>query len=159
MCYIRSLTVTQLRSADSCMSSLKQNIDGHNKSVLHKKIVPPKTCNCRKPAECPVDGNCLKESIVYQATVTNEDNNPLQTYVGLTENSFKTRYSNHKMSFSHSIRRFIIELSKHIWHLKDNESKFKVIWRSLKLVAHTTPVQIDVTFASGRSTLLFVNPS
>ena len=28
----------------SCMSNLKQNIDGHNKSILHSKIVPPKTC-------------------------------------------------------------------------------------------------------------------
>ena len=66
----------------SCMSNLKQNIDGHNKSILHTKIVPPKTCNCRKPAECPMNGNCLKESVIYQATVTTDDSNPPQTYVG-----------------------------------------------------------------------------
>jgi len=60
----------------SCMTNLKQNIEGHNKSILRKKIVPLKACNCRKPAECPRDGNCLKESIVYQVTVTTEDNNP-----------------------------------------------------------------------------------
>jgi hypothetical protein len=34
---------------------------------------------------------CLVESIVYQATVSTNDNGPPQTYVGLTENSFKTR--------------------------------------------------------------------
>ena len=93
----------------SCMSNLKQNIDGHNKSILHKKIVPPKTCNCRKPAECPMEGNCLKESVIYQATVTTEDNNPPQTYVGLTENSFKTRYANHKTSFCNSNKRLSTE--------------------------------------------------
>ena len=27
-----------------------------------------------------MDGNCLKESVIYQATVTTEDNNPPQTY-------------------------------------------------------------------------------
>ena len=123
----------------SCMSNLKQNIDGHNKSILHSKIVPPKTCNCRKPAECPMDGNCLKESVIYQATVTTDDNNPPQTYVGLTENSFKTRYSNHKTSFSNSNKRFNTELSKHIWHLKDNKSKFKVTWKILKQAAPYNP--------------------
>ena len=86
----------------SCMSNRKQNMDGHNKSILQKKIVSPKTCNCRRsPAECPLDGHCLKESVIYLATVTTGDNNPPQTYVGLTENSFKTRRPilNHKTSF------------------------------------------------------------
>ena len=123
----------------SCMSNLKQNIDGHNKSILHKKIVPPKTCNCRKPAECPMDGNCLKESVIYQATVTTEDNNPPQTYVGLTENSFKTRYSNHKTSLCNSNKRFSTELSKHIWHLRDNKVNFKVTWKILKQAAPYNP--------------------
>ena len=36
-------------------------------------------------------GNSLKKSIVYQATVTKEDSKPDETYVGLTENTFKTR--------------------------------------------------------------------
>ena len=93
----------------SCMSNLKQSIDGHNKSISRKKIVPSKTCKC-------MDGNCLKELVIYQATVTTEDNNPSQTYMGLTENSFKTRYSNHKTSFCNSNKRLRTELSKHIWH-------------------------------------------
>ena len=123
----------------SCMSNLKQSIDGHNKSILRKKIVPPKTCNCRRPAECPMDGNCLKESVIYQATVTTEDNNPPQTYVGLTENSFKTRYSNHKTSFCNSNKRLSTELSKHIWHLRDNNANFKVTWKILKQAAPYNP--------------------
>lgn len=32
-------------------------------------------------------GNCLKSSMVCQATVTTEDSRLSQTYVGLTENS------------------------------------------------------------------------
>ena len=123
----------------SCTSNLKQNIDGHNKSILHSKIVPPKTCNCRKPAACPMYGNCLKESVINQATVTTDDNNPPQTYVRLTENCFKTTYSNPKTSFSNSNKRFSTELRKHIWHLKDSKSKFRVTWKILKQAAPYNP--------------------
>ena len=123
----------------SCMPNLKQNIDGHNKSILHNKIVPPRSCNCRVQTECPLSGNCLKESVVYQATVSTEDNNPPQTYVGLTENSFKTRYSNHKSSFSHANKRHNTELSNYIWSLKNKLTKFKVTWRILKHAASYNP--------------------
>ena len=121
----------------SCMSNVKQTIDGHNKSSLLKKNTPPpRTCNCRKPADCPMAGNCLKESVVYQATVITEDNKPDQTYVGLTENSFKTRFTNHKASFTNPSKRFNTELSKHIWQLKDTKTVFKISWKILK---HATP--------------------
>ena len=62
-----------------CMPNLKQNIDGHNKSNLHKKIMPPRSFNCRVKTVCPMSGNCLKESVVYQATVSTEDHHPPQT--------------------------------------------------------------------------------
>ena len=71
----------------SCMPNLKQIIDGRNKSILQKTTAPPilKACNCRRPADCPMAGNCLRSSVIYQATVTTEDSKPDQTYVGLTE--------------------------------------------------------------------------
>ena len=84
------------------MSNIKQNIDGHNKSILTPKPVKEtqvNNCNCRKPIECPIPKNCLTESIVYQATVSTSDKRPPETYVGLTENKFKLRYANHKTSF------------------------------------------------------------
>ena len=111
------------------MPNIKQNIHSHNKSTLQSRKntnETPKLCNCRKPSDCPMAGNCLKESIVYQATVTTEDNKPNQTYVGLTENSFKTRYANHKASFNHPNKRMSTELSKHIWNLKDSNINFRI---------------------------------
>ena len=123
----------------SCMSNLKQNIDGHNKSTLQKKTVPSKTCNCRKAADCPLAGNCLKQSVVYQATVETEDNSPDQTYVGLTENSFKTRFTNHKASFNHPSKKLNTELSKHIWPLKDAKINFQITWKILKQAAPYNP--------------------
>ena len=79
-------------------------------STLRKtNAVPSKACNCRRPAHCPMDGNFLKSSVVYQATVTVEDNRPAETYVGLTENSFRDLN-----------KRLSKELSRHyIWHFKD----------------------------------------
>ena len=102
----------------SCMPNLKQKIDGCNKSTLQKTTAPPilKACNCRRPADCPMAGNCLKSSVVYQATVTTDDNRPAQTYVGLTETLFKARFANHKSSFNDPSKRHSTELSKHVWH-------------------------------------------
>ena len=82
----------------SCMPNIKQTIDGHNKSTLSTAFTTncPDVCSCPKNNKelCPLSNKCITESVVYQATVTTKDkttNRPPQTYVGLTENSFKTR--------------------------------------------------------------------
>ena len=124
----------------SCMRNLKQKIDGHNKSTLRKtNAVPPKACNCRHPAHCPLDGDSLKSAVIYQATVATEDNRAAETYVGLTGNSFKTRYSNHKSSFRDPNKKLSTELSKHIWHLKDAKIGFSLTWKILKQAAPFNP--------------------
>ena len=104
----------------SCMPNLKQKIDGHNESILRKtNVIPSRACNYRQPTHWPMAGNCLKSSVVYQATVTTENSRPAQPYVGITENSFKTRFANHRSSFSDPNKRLSTELSKHIWRLKN----------------------------------------
>ena len=120
----------------SCMPNLKQKIDGNNKSTLQKKTTP----NCWRPADCPMTGNCLKSSVVCQATVTTEDSRPSQTYVGLTENSFKIRFANHKSSFGDPKKRLSIELSKHVWHLREAKLKFKITWKILEQISPYSPV-------------------
>ena len=117
----------------ACMPNIKQTIDGHNKSIL-MKFDKPKTdeCNCRKRKECPLLGQCLTKSIIYQATVTTNDNKPDQTYVGLTSNAFKTRFNNHKNSFKYRRKKHSTELSNYVWDLKDNNVDFNIIWKILK---------------------------
>ena len=78
---------------------------------------------------CPLNGNCLQSSVIYQATVTRKDNNTSETYIGLTENDFKTRYRNHSASFRHAKHRNSTELSKHIWTLKDSDIDHSISWR------------------------------
>ena len=61
----------------------------------------------------------LARSVIYQATVKTFDKWPTQTYVGLTENELKTRYTNHKASFNNFEKPNSGELSKYVWNLKE----------------------------------------
>ena len=62
---------------------------------------------------------------------THSDNNTSETYLGLTENDFKTRYRNHTSSFRHAHSRNSTELSKHIWDFKDNNIAHIISWNIL----------------------------
>ena len=79
------------------MSNIKTSISNHNRRLLEQQIVPPSTgCNCRTLNECPLNGKCLTESLVYQAEITSTDAGEAKTYIGMTGGSFKKRYANHK---------------------------------------------------------------
>ena len=82
-------------------------------------------------AEGPLDNQCLAKGIVYQATVTSGNNERVQTYVGLTDTTFKARLANHKQSFIKEKQRNQTELSKHIWHLKEEGANYQVPWKIL----------------------------
>ena len=90
-----------------------------------------KPCNCRNKNQCPLGGKCRTSEIIYQATVTSE-NNTTETYIGLTENEFKLRFGNHQQSFRHDRYRTQTELSKHIWGLKDRGTNFEISWKILR---------------------------
>ena len=99
-----------------------------NAFYTKNRIVPSRSCNCRAKTECPMSENCRKESVVYPATVSHR-----------VENSLKTRYSNHKSSFSKANKCHNTELGKYIWYLKENLTKFKVKWRILQHTASSNP--------------------
>ena len=102
-------------------------IKDHNKQLLrNKQQEPTKLCNCRKKDECPLSGKCLASSIVYKATVTTSDDT--KHYIGLTDTTFKTRYTNHKHTFKAPKHRNSTELSKFIWNLKDNNTPYNIKW-------------------------------
>ena len=115
-------------------------ISAHNKNLIKPNTEDPSQnlCNCSKKAECPLDNQCLAKGIVYQATVTSGNNERVQTYVGLTDTTFKARLANHKQSFIKEKQRNQTELSKHIWHLKEEGANYQVTWKILgKVRAYT----------------------
>ena len=121
-----------LKLSYSCMPNMKAVISSHNKNMLAQDgataapLQQPRMCNCKNIPECPLQGNCLKENVVYQSTVVTETTT--ENYVGLASN-FKKRYRNHQTSFSHPSKRTETELSKYIWDLKDQKKSFRAKWR------------------------------
>ena len=115
-------------------SNIQKIISSHNQKVIKSSetLVDKPLCNCRSKPNCPLEGKCLVDNLVYQAEVVTDKDT--QTYVGLTSTTFKLRYGNHKESFKNENSKGKSTLSKHIWGLKNKgvkyETKFKIIGRA-----------------------------
>ena len=88
-------------------------------------------CNCRKKNNCPLKNNCLTSSFVYNTNITTESDITGNNYIGLTERTFKQHYMQHRLSFRNRNYSNSMELSKHIWTLKDNNTNFTINWSIL----------------------------
>ena len=74
------------------------------KAQLHKETL------------CPLNRNCQAENIVYEASITcNEQTYGENIYIAIAETTFKKRYSNHKRSFNLATYKNDTELSKEFW--------------------------------------------
>ena len=47
-------------------------------------------------------------------------------YIGMTPNTFKERFRNHMKSFNHKKYSNETELSKYVWHLKENNTDYTI---------------------------------
>ena len=118
-----------------CMPNMKQVIASHNKAVIRKsKSQQPAqpeqdNCNCRRDRICPLNGKCLTSGIVYQATVSQDNPHKEETYIGLTDTTFKTRYNGHTSSFRNENKRSSTTLSQYIWNLKDQDIPFSLKYK------------------------------
>ena len=134
--YHKLFNPNTVKCSYSCMSSMKAIINGHNAKVLADgPQTNTRQCNCRTPGNCPLDGHCLTESVVYKATVSGP-RVVTRHYYGLTEGPFKRRYYAHAMSFIDERHKHDTELSKHIWRLKDEQKAYNVEWN---IVKHAKP--------------------
>jgi len=114
----------------SCMDNMKSIINKHNKKVINTanqdSATTDELCNCRKKEQCPLDRKCLTTSIIYNAQITTR--NTTKNYIGLTEGTFKQRYSQHKMTFNNRKYTNSTELSKYVWKLHDKKEEFNIKW-------------------------------
>ena len=116
-----------------CMPNVKREIDKHNSKILQKPEAErtPAGCNCREQSKpCPLDGQCLTDKLVYKATVVESDDT-INTYTGVTKNTFKKRYYKHASSFRNREEEHSTTLSTHIWKLLDENKNFTMKWRSI----------------------------
>ena len=92
-------------------------------------------CNCRDKVRCPLEGKCKRECVVYKVEVYSDPNNKRnkKIYFGSTPRDFKTRFYNHKTSFSHEKHRYSTTLSSNVWKLKDNKGIDPIMkWEVIK---------------------------
>ena len=109
-----------LKVSYSTGPNMKELISKHNAKVLRRfqssSKEPNRGCNCHGgPVNCPLQGECLTESLVYRADVT--IGQTTKHYVGQTMNSFKQRFTGHKSDVRcgrarTGICKFLIELDK-----------------------------------------------
>ena len=115
------------------MPNVASIIKSHNTKVLTPPAVPKKPCNCQNPGpnsqNCPMKGKekCVTGSVIYKATIT-APNTPTMQYIGLAGETFKKRYYGHVDSIKPKHTdldkaRTDTELSKHIWHLRDQHRR------------------------------------
>ena len=106
----------------SCMPNINGIINRSNIAKLgtkkHKVI---DKCNCRDKVRCPLKGKCKQECVVYKVEVYTDSNNKRdkKIYFGSTQEDFKTRYYNHRTSFSHERYRYSTALSSYVWEIKE----------------------------------------
>ena len=82
----------------SYMENMANIIKGHSNKLTNTKIRQQLACSCRVKSDCPLNGDCRKESIVYKCTACTI-RLLKKVYLGLTEGEFKTCYCNHAKSF------------------------------------------------------------
>ena len=119
----------------SCTKNIKNIIQSHNKNILcQQENKAEHFCNCRDRSCCPLDGQCLVERSIYEATVKCEEDPTYgeKVYIGLAEPPFKKRYSVHKTSFNNEKYEKETELSKEVWRLKRKNFSPQVTWRTIR---------------------------
>ena len=148
----------------STTSNLNSYIAQHNKKILNceQSDNPPKgvnNCSCPKNKKdtCPLNGRCLDVNIIYQAEISNNKNNSIETYVGLTATTFKNRLAVHKRSF---IERQYNQtaLSKYIWKLKDKGTDFSIKYKIISRGRPYSPKTGRCTLCLREKTIIITRP-
>ena len=127
-----------LKMSYRTVPNFKKLISSHNTKLLKGDVEDP-PCNCQKSRVCPIPGECLKENVVYQATVTPTVGNT-ETYIGMTSTTFKERLANHDKSFNHLKYSTETELSKFIWKLKEDQVGYNINWRIVDRAPTFNPI-------------------
>ena len=137
-----------------CTKNIFQIINSHNKNITkdfqdqinnrnnNYNNCIKKECNCKSRDNCPMNGLCNLNNVIYQAIIYPKENiTDKNTYIGLTSTKWKERYSNHKFTFSHEHLQHHTALSKQFWCLKNKGLTSEIEWSILK--KSNTPNSFD----------------
>ena len=120
------------------MSNVKAIIKNHNERkkesarVKKDEVKEKKTCNCQKSRVCPVEGKCLLSDVVYEAKLiqtSGAQTGSEHSYIGLTSQTFKARFSKHKATLKNPNSKEHTALSEFAHKLTERGVDYKIQWR------------------------------
>ena len=111
------------------MPNMMTQVSRHN-ARLRRGSEPEevKPCPHTRTVPCPMPGSgeCNKDNVIYQATVTSGDK--IETYVGCTKN-FADRYYKHRTDMTNPKYKTGTTLSIYVWKLKEEKKAFSIKWK------------------------------
>ena len=118
------------------MPNMLQALSRHNKKILNEENEQQKltlACNCRGgQSNCPVEGKCRTESVVYRAT---------ETYTGLTGREFKDRLYEHRTDINNNTAgKKTTRLSAHTRALKERSKDYTIDWKIIEKANIYNPI-------------------
>ena len=130
--------------SNSCTRIIEHVDKDHNRKITESNIEKgaEASCNCKEKNIFLLDENYLTKHIVYMATAKTKTNT--SSYVGITGNSFKTRYYNHIKSFKTKRNKNETDLAKYIWKHRDKEVEHSITWKELLQSANDLPTTVRV---------------
>ena len=121
----------------SATPSIEKIITSRNQKLLAPPKSEERLCSCPKDKPCPLGGQCLSKNVIYEATVTQNDQRK-NTYTGLCSTDFKARLGTHTQTFKDE-KVSQTSLSNFIWDLKRKNVSYKITWRILDRGATFSP--------------------
>ena len=122
------------------MPNMRTQISRHN-ARLRRGTEPEvdKPCPHTRTVPCPMPGSgqCNKDNVIYQATVTS--GNDVETYVGCTTN-FATRYYKHRTDCNNPKYKNGTTLSTYVWKLKEEQRAFNIKWKIIDRGSPYNPI-------------------
>ena len=130
-----------LKVSYSCMPNIASIIAQHNKSMLNERNQDyERTCNCRDASLCPLEGKCLISNVVYTGTISSPVyKGKKKAYIGVAQNNFKERNSNHLKSFNNEEYVHDTALSLEVWRLKNLGHSYSIAWSILRKTGPYNP--------------------
>ena len=127
----------------SCALNMNQIIINHSQEIVTRneiKDTEKKECNCRQGKTCTLGRKYFTSGAIYQATLTRKANDKHETFIGLTNNAFKTGFAADMPSFKSINRKNATTLSQYIWTMKEEAIEVNVEWKIIvRAKSHSLP--------------------
>ena len=113
----------------SDLPNIKSIINIQNKKILcPSPTIGRRTCNSINKPESPKNQKCLSNNILYQASISTDENSENEVYHRICETTLKLLYANHKKSFNHTNCKSDTELCNKFWKIKNSKRSLNITW-------------------------------